>query len=360
MPTGSQAKVRFGRFNGVAAAFKRSRHCDRSLELEAMVLQLIDTKCRLPYFARLLNATPDCIVTKRIWGKLLTRIAHLMPKEVTNAVILIALAAMEQLYRTTGVVHNDLHSSNVLVVKTKKRTATFWFDEKRYDFDTYGHLPVIIDFGYAHVPGHNLASHVNSDIGYTIECADTLADARLLLTSTFQRPPQIFRPLHLNRDGWIKNVFESVYNWLYVVAERYGAGSCPIDTKLTIAVSRIDTLLKPVAYCCDNCMLYYEPAKVDDNPGDEFGDEFEFCPCFCRARQALQKFLKLREPVAAKVDCSEVSKAIEPYVISVLESNRKLKQELYAKLSVKTTLDVIRVLKPERCFYSAVLLYEKP
>jgi serine/threonine protein kinase len=198
--SGSQGNVKFRLINDRQVAIKETKYDDRSLELEARVSKLITEKCPelIDFFPELISFRDNQLITTRILGEelcdMISRVRrancrNLRAKsvQIIRNICQIILCVMETVTRKTGIVHNDLHASNVIISKTTNETFTFNFDnDKTYTIKSYGYIPVIIDFGYAHIEGELLGSLQNSDIGYTLEYKDRLADARLILRQLFK------------------------------------------------------------------------------------------------------------------------------------------------------------------------------
>ena len=73
---------------------------------------------------------------------------ELSEKELESAIlqILFTLVIYQKCFAFT---HNDLHSNNVMFVKTERPNLYYKFDNKHYKVPTYGRIFKIIDFGRA-------------------------------------------------------------------------------------------------------------------------------------------------------------------------------------------------------------------
>lgn len=378
--SGSQGNVKFRLINDRQVAIKETKYDDRSLELEARVSKLITEKCPelIDFFPELISFRDNQLITTRILGEelcdMISRVRrancrNLRAKsvQIIRNICQIILCVMETVTRKTGIVHNDLHASNVIISKTTNETFTFNFDnDKTYTIKSYGYIPVIIDFGYAHIEGELLGSLQNSDIGYTLEYKDRLADARLILKTAFQKFDKhmrmkinkIFEPLNLNKDGWFPKIFLSVYDIIYDIADVNP--SYKLDATMTNVISRISGLdSDEICYCSEDCYLYYmesceesidEPMTNDltnnhTNPQEE-EECFQLCTCAIRLQHAFRNILPL-EPFETREPCKQVldaAAALKNYVILILNVNKRAKQHFYSKLEVNDSLDVIDCL----------------
>lgn len=365
---GSQGSIVFKIRHGMDVAVKRSKYNELCLELEAKVLQQISKDCPevAEYFPKFVDLSDGKLTMSRIidgeeFSEFIDRLLKTncrslrrkAPQIVKN-LCCISLCALETVRRKTGVVHNDLHTSNVMIVKTDKEEVSFDF-EKIYTFKTFGYFPIIFDFGYAHVEGDVvLGSLQNSDIGCTLEVQDLLADARLLLTTAKcnrELVRDIFGPLHLNGDGWFsKYTFTNVYDELYDIACKKSSRS--MDAALTVAVHMMGDVKEDTSRpCCDTCYFTRDAENVvfsDDE--EEFSDEEDeyviedkspVCECCRELKSTFRELYDKREDRAILERAAVVFK---PFVTRSLAHNRAIKEKEYAKLKVKTTLDVIDLI----------------
>lgn len=359
--SGSQGNVKFSVINDCQVAIKKTKYDDRSLELEAKVATIISENCPelSDFFPKLVSFDKDQLVMSRVigeeLGELIVRVRRsncrsLRTRSVSivRSMCKIVLCVMETVTRKTGIVHNDLHTSNVMITKTSKESLTFRFgDDKSFTIKTYGYSPVIIDFGYAHIEGELIGSLQNSDIGYTLEYSDRIADARILLKTTFNRFDtemkhrinNLFQCLNLNADGWFPKVFFNIYDKLCDIANENPTNTT--DAKLTNVISRIDSLNDDIVYCCDDCYLYDIQTVYEYDDDDT--DELPMCPCSIRLKEAFKIIVSL-DSSQTRERCDQVlnaANAFKYYVIAMLNINKRIKQHYYSMLTVKDNLDII-------------------
>ena len=347
MPSGSQGSVRYKKLDGIHVAIKTCAYNDPCLELEAQILQQIHSECPemsmyFPKFIEFNNS--ELIVTRILNCEELHDLSRRLYKSncrnvrkkaslIIKNICFIVICILETIRRKIGIVHNDLHSSNVLIQRTDVRNLIFNF-EKTYKFKTYGYIPIIIDFGYAHVPNGIIASLQNSDIGYTIEEQDLLSDSRILLSSSLRsvdklKVNKIFGSLNLDSKGWFdESTFINVYD------EFYTLGCCEnssksMDTVLTRLVNMMGNLLDEscIIECGDDCYLNSE----------------ESCQCSEKIFSYFSKLYEIRKEDYRNYNSlySEAATIFKPLVVKCLSYNRDVKREKYENLTVKTNIDVI-------------------
>ena len=111
--------------------------------------------------------------------------------------------------------HYDLHSSNVLIKKCPFDTVhVYKLDEENiFSVPTYGYYPVIIDFGFSHVKeldnGDILSPLDYSNIGYTTNLFDSIADAKVLMVS------MAYEVSERRPDGKYTKVFDNIVKNLF-------------------------------------------------------------------------------------------------------------------------------------------------
>jgi hypothetical protein len=72
-----------------------------------------------------------------------------MSDDVLGATITQILMILITYQKTFGLTHNDLHTNNIMYVKTEKKHLYYKVDDKHYKVPTYGRIFKIIDFGRA-------------------------------------------------------------------------------------------------------------------------------------------------------------------------------------------------------------------
>lgn len=366
---GTQGTITYRKMNGIDVAIKRPEVDELSIELEKRVLQQIHSECPevSAYFPKCISFSTRRLVMSKINGLEFEEFIHYTLKpmskgparrkaqQILNSLCCITLCALEYVRRKIGIVHNDLHTSNVMIIHTENNEATFDFGEKRYAFKTYGYLPVVIDFGFAHIEGCVLGSFQNSCIGYSVEEQDPLADARILLTTAkYKHVHAIFGCLDLTEDGWFKKyTFCNVYNELYdigcikissyvdarltLIASKMGDLSAHVDKEPCSSTCHFNNKIEHLVFSDDEVELDDEEEERQDTYVKE--DKPPICECTKRVKQLMRE-LKEKKVITNSLIIRAVD-AFKPFFTRSLAHNRMLKKEVYAKLNVKNNLDVV-------------------
>ena len=368
---GSQGSIQRGRIGSLPVVFKTTKHNDICLQLEAKVLQIIHSECPelAEHFPKYIDLSNGQLVMTQIVGgielaELIDSLKSRSATKIISNICFITLCVMETVRRKTGIVHNDLHVSNVMVKTTGTKSITFKFDEKTYTFATFGYFPVIIDFGYAYLPGNSIVPSLqNSDIGYTVEEPDLLADARLLLCTAFDGRMNkiinsIFGKLRLSKDGWFPHcMLTNPYDELYSIV---GVKTCKnMDSVFTIVLNMMGDLKDEscISICGDTCymaedLVYAIVYSADENlDSDEEDDNssshnelLPLCECTMKVRAIYSELYTIRKLPVTDENRNLYEKAaiiFKPIIVRALARNRMIKASTYSKLSVANTLDVI-------------------
>lgn len=141
-----------------------------------------------------------------------------VPEEIIFSTIKQLLLGILMAQKECDFAHYDLHSNNVLMKKCSFDTVHVYKldDDNIFAVPTYGYYPVIIDFGFSHVKevnNHCIMSPLDySNIGYTTNIFDPLADIKVLLVSlsyeiSGRRPKSRYTKTF---DNIIKNMFHEL------------------------------------------------------------------------------------------------------------------------------------------------------
>ena len=98
---------------------------------------------------------------------------------IIKQLMLIILVAQEKLKFT----HYDLHPGNVIVKKTSTKQMNYVVNGKTYTVNTYGYLPVIIDFGLSYTSDliYKYSPLFHTDIGIYSDRFRQFVDLKILL-----------------------------------------------------------------------------------------------------------------------------------------------------------------------------------
>lgn len=144
--------------------------------------------------------------------------------------------------------HYDLHSFNVMMKKCNKDVVFLYVLDKDNQFaiPTYGHYPVIIDFGFSYISdmedGPLWASMGHTDVGFMSDRFDWVADPKLFLVTVSGEIKEkrnskrarklrrvvrnIFGPLNIDwLSGWDEEEDKSAADFVMEMLEDYNPGS---------------------------------------------------------------------------------------------------------------------------------------
>jgi serine/threonine protein kinase len=395
MSSGSQGYVKYIQYNKHQAVKKWSKTVDYTIELEALVLKRIKS-LKSPNYAEFLKLKPhprsSRLITKRVLGTSLNDAIHVgLVKSLSNASCLLAnaayitLCAAKLLTDTMGIVHNDLHTSNVLLTKTDCDAFAYKFnDDTIFAFKTFGICPVIIDFGYAYVAGEKMLAPANfTHIGYSVHNFDALADARILLwkmADKFQKysgksdrvakqfiktTRRLFGPLNL-KNGWFRD-----YTFTDITEELI---------ELTMAKPRAYSNAFDVNEEIDEIInIFLAQLSFEECTDCPLKDETVFCDAFHELAQNLSTYnlfyrvglvkqlelvknlyalplnvlvKKYDENIVAHVEnAKKTIEAMKIHVHKFLSMVDDEKEKAYDKLSVRDTLQVLKAMPIEPIVY---------
>lgn len=346
---GSEGKVIYAMYNDEKVVVKQARNRNFTLDLEARVFETIHTECPelSIHFPRLIGWTADNkLILSRIEGVELceadrifyrsnSRTTRCNSVKLVRNLVMTTLCVMEVVRRKTGIVHNDLHSSNVMVTKTAIKTFEFDIDGTVLKFESCGYCPVIIDFGSAYMRADQvLAPMYHTNIGNMPFRQDKLADSRILLTTIigeYDKPLRsavrtLFAPLHLDRYGWFGEIFVNIVNDMYDVADYDGDTTSEMDSKLAVVLAKMGRL---------DDVESMPPCAATAHAS---------CNCIAKARECFEKLSAITVDSAFEPDCFEVNEAavaMKPFVVDAAIANSELLDIEYSKLEVSNGLDVV-------------------
>jgi ABC1 atypical kinase-like domain len=141
--------------DNVRYIFKYSKKYSSCSAHEFMVMKRLED-LGLPNFPKvkqffhLKNA--DLLIMEYIEGRCLDSFSIQDRKKIYKIVMLL----LEYVRRKTGFTHYDLHSGNIIVRNVDPSYVfRFEFDNVIYDVESYGYLPVLIDFGCSYIDALN-------------------------------------------------------------------------------------------------------------------------------------------------------------------------------------------------------------
>ena len=136
------------------------------VEKEVLLCEFVDKSCKFYNYIRAVDRISENIL-------------YSVVKQVLMA---IAIAQRKQKFT-----HYDLHSNNVMMRRCSKDAVFLYVldEENQFCVPTFGHYPVIIDFGFSYIKsmddGPLWPSMGHTDIGFTSSKFDWVADPKLFL-----------------------------------------------------------------------------------------------------------------------------------------------------------------------------------
>ena len=125
--------------------------------------------------------------------------------------VLLAISIAQRKKRFT---HYDLHSYNIMMKKCNKDVVFLYVldEDNQFCIPTYGHYPVIIDFGFSYISdldkGPAWPSMAHTDVGFMSDRFDPIADPKLFLVTVAAEMRQLRNNKKSNKFRTIvKNIF---------------------------------------------------------------------------------------------------------------------------------------------------------
>jgi hypothetical protein len=125
--------------------------------------------------------------------------------------VLLAIAIAQKEKKFT---HYDLHSYNIMMKQCDKDLVFLYVldEENQFCVPTFGHYPVIIDFGFSYIKdmdkGPAWASLAHTDVGFMSDRYDPIADPKLFLVSVaYEMKKQRNNSKTIKFRNVIKNIF---------------------------------------------------------------------------------------------------------------------------------------------------------
>lgn len=162
--------------------------------------------------------------------------------------------------------HYDLHSNNIMMKKCDENLVFLYVidNENQFAVPTYGHYPVIIDFGFSYIKeldgGPLFPSMAHTNVGFTSDRFDWVADPKLFLvtvskeilnkrnTSTSKKlrriVKNIFYPLTIEWDsGWDNITKLSSLDHILKIINKYTYNSLIFTEYIMFSIDILQTLV---------------------------------------------------------------------------------------------------------------------
>lgn len=237
--------------------------------------------------------------------------------------VLVALIIAQHKLKFT---HYDLHSCNILIKKCDPNIVfTYVCNGITYVIPTYGSYPIIIDYGFSYADGakHILAPMAHTEIGFTCDRFDWLADPKLFLitvskeikdkrqdkyTNMFRQiVKNMFYPLSVDWScGWDKNKEKGATELLTKQLRSYKQPSYVFKKNLQYCVDLIQTCIESPLTENQGCYL--------EQSYEVFTGEFSKIEQQIRDTQSLLYILKSMCISIKKIDDTNVEQASIDFV----------------------------------------------
>lgn len=198
-----------------------------TIKKEALLCEYIDKSCKFYNYIR----APDRISEDVLYSS------------VKQVLLGIAIAQRKKRFA-----HYDLHSFNVMMRKCNRDVVFLYAldDDNQFVIPTYGHYPVIIDFGFSYISdmddGPLWASMGHTDVGFMSDRFDWVADPKLFLVTVSGEIKEkrnskrarklrrvvrnLFGPLNIDwSSGWDEGEDKAAADFVMEMLEDYNPGS---------------------------------------------------------------------------------------------------------------------------------------
>ena len=176
------------------------------------------------------------------------------------------LLAISLAQKKKNFTHYDLHSFNIMMRSCDPDLVFLYVldDENQFAVPTYGHYPVIIDFGFSYIEdmedGPLWTSLAHTDVGFMSDRFDWVADPKLFLvtvsgeikekrpnkqTRKFRRVVRnIFFPLKIDwNSGWDDDDVQSAADYVTELVADYNPGSLIFENYEHYCIDIIQSLI---------------------------------------------------------------------------------------------------------------------
>ena len=200
------------------------------IKKEALLCEFIDKSCKFYNYIRSDRISEDVLYST-----------------VKQVILALAIAQRKKQFS-----HYDLHSFNIMMRKCDKDAVFLYIldADNQFVIPTYGHYPVIIDFGFSYIKdmedGPLWPSMAHTDIGFTSDRFDWVSDPKLFLVTVSSeiknkrnsKRSRIFRkvvknmfyPLNIDwSSGWDEGEEQGASDYVTEMIKDYNPGSILFD-----------------------------------------------------------------------------------------------------------------------------------
>ena len=202
-------------------------HVKYPIEKEVLLCEFIDKSCKFYNYIRAIEKVQEKILYSTIKQVLMSITIAQKKKKFT---------------------HYDLHSENIMMKRCNKDLVFLYVidEENQFCVPTFGHYPIIIDFGFSYIEdmddGPLLPSMGHTDVGFMSDRFDWVSDPKLFLVSVsdelgYKRKSKkskklrrivenIFHPLKLDwESGWDNYDKKSASDYVSSMIDGYNENS---------------------------------------------------------------------------------------------------------------------------------------
>lgn len=215
------------------------------IKKEVLLCEFIDKSCKFYNYIRAIDRISEDVLFSSI-------------KQVLMA---ITIAQHKKSFT-----HYDLHSFNIMMRKCNKDVIFLYVldEENQFAVPTYGHYPVIIDFGFSYISDMNdgplWTSLAHTDVGFMSDRFDWVADPKLFLVTVsgeikekrkskkarkFRRIVRnLFNPLNIDwESGWDETKDYGAADYVTELLSEYNPGSLLFDEYEHYCIDLLQSLI---------------------------------------------------------------------------------------------------------------------
>jgi hypothetical protein len=215
------------------------------IQKEALLCEFIDKSCKFYNYIRAVDRITEDVLYSAM-------------KQV-----LMAISIAQRKKRFT---HYDLHSFNIMMRKCNKDVVFLYVldEENQFAIPTYGHYPVIIDFGFSYISdmddGPLWTSLAHTDVGFMSDRFDWVADPKLFLVTVSGEIKEkrnskrahrlrrvvrnLFHPLDIDWDsGWDEGEEQGAADYITEMLSDYNPGSLLFDDYEHYCVDLVQSMI---------------------------------------------------------------------------------------------------------------------